>query len=101
MKSLGRVTVVLGAALAALVATGALDVQVRVRDNVARAIDLFGKHEEPQASTPSGEGGSGGSFWREGSGQQPMAPVGVPNNFADLSERVSPGVVNISTKKTV
>jgi serine protease Do len=97
MKSLVKVLVVLGAAVAALVATGALDVQVRVRDNVARAIDLFGKDAGPEAPKAA----ETGAFWKDGSGQQPMVPVGVPSNFADLSERVSPGVVNISTKKTI
>jgi serine protease Do len=96
MKSFGKVMVVLSAAVAALVATGALDVQVRLRDNVARAIDLFGKEAGPEAAKPSGE-----AFWKDGSEAQPVVPVGVPTNFADLSERVSPGVVNISTKKTV
>ena len=38
---------------------------------------------------------------RTAQGRQPITPVGVPNTFADLAERVSPGVVNISTKKTV
>jgi serine protease Do len=99
MKSLGRVLVVLGAALAALLATGALDVQVRWRDNVARAIDLFGKGSAKKGGPDTAAPGD--IFWKDGAGGQPATPVGVPSTFADLAEHVSPGVVNISTKKTV
>jgi serine protease Do len=100
MKSFSRVLLVLCAALIALVVTGAVDVDVHWRDGVARAIDLFGS-DEPAKAPPSGGGEVTGSFWKDGSGVQPITPVGVPNTFADLAERVSPGVVNISTKKTV
>jgi serine protease Do len=96
MKSFVKVMVVLGAAFAALVAVGALDVEVRWRDNVARAIDLLGRGDDAKrAEVPTVP------FWKEGSDAKPVEPAGVPNNFADLSERVSPGVVNISTKKTI
>ena len=102
MKSLSRVLLVLGAAIAALVATGALDVQVRWRDGMARAIDLFGSDEAPKAGGSQSQSGGGGAFWKDGSGMPAATlPSGIPNTFADLAERVSPGVVNISTKKTI
>jgi serine protease Do len=76
-----------------LVASGALDVELRWRDNAARAIDLFGAEEEPaRAEKP---------FWKEDGAGEPMVPRGVPASFADLAERVSRGVVNIKTSRTV
>jgi serine protease Do len=99
MKSFARVLLVLGAAVAALVSTGALDVQVHWRDGMARAIDLFGSDETPKSSGGSQAGG--GAFWKDGSGVAPITPSGVPNTFADLAQSASPGVVNISTKKTI
>jgi serine protease Do len=76
-----------------LMASGALDVRVIWRGPDAHAIDLFGgSDDEPAAGEP---------FWAEGSGAEPIAPRGVPSSFADLAERVSPGVVNIQTSKTV
>ncbi|HXK24985.1 MAG TPA: Do family serine endopeptidase [Myxococcota bacterium] len=104
MKSLVRVLLVLGAALAALVSTGALDVEVHWRDGVARAVDLFGRDDAkavPAAANAAADGSSGGAFWKDGSSVPPITPVGVPNTFADLAERAAPGVVNISTKKTI
>src|SRR5262249_50150910 len=104
MKSLVRVLLVSGAAFAALVSTGALDVEVHWRDGVARAVDLFGHDDAkavPAAADSAAASGSSGVFWKDGSTTPPITPVGVPNTFADLAERVSPGVVNISTKKTV
>jgi serine protease Do len=98
MKSFARVLVVLGAALTALVVTGAVDVDVRWRNGVATAIDLFGSDETPKDVAASD---ATDAFWTDGAAGQPITPVGVPNTFADLAERVSPGVVNISTKKTV
>ncbi len=71
-----------------LVLAGGVEVRVAWRDNTARAIDLFGSKDE-------------GVFWHEGSDAPPIAPVGLPGSFADLAERVSPGVVNIQTSKTV
>jgi serine protease Do len=40
-------------------------------------------------------------FWETESGIRETVPAGVPTSFADLSERVSPGVVNIRTSQTV
>ena len=61
----------------------------------AWGIDLFGLGESEE-SPPTG-----GVFWSNGSGDDPISPNGVLADFADLSERVSPGVVNIKTAKTV
>jgi serine protease Do len=98
MRSLGRAFALALVGLAALVAGGIVDVEVRWVDNVARAIDLFGSDDE----APEAEAGvAAAPFWEEGSGAAPIVPQGVPNSFADLAERSSPGVVNISTKKTV
>jgi len=95
-------SVVLLAALAGVMAlaAGVLDVRVdwEWRDNSAAAIDLFGEDEaEAEEASPGSP-----PFWSEESRTPPAAPpVGAPPSFADLAERVSPGVVNIQTSKTV
>jgi len=82
-------------AVVALVASGVLEIHVNWRGNTARAIDLFGGDDEgKQVSTAE-------PFWNEGTGAESMVPRGVPAGFADLAERVSPGVVNIQTSKTI
>jgi serine protease Do len=88
MKILGQSVLAASMASAALLAAGVVDVDIRVKDNSANAFDLFG--EEAQ-ETPD-------TFWKEGSDQEPIVPAGVPAGFADLAERVAPGVVNISTE---
>jgi serine protease Do len=96
-------TFVLLAAIAGALAvvSGVLDVQVdwRWSDNDARAIDLFGSEEE-EAAQPEAPATP---FWSEQpAAAPPAAPSpGAPVSFADLAERVSPGVVNIQTSKTV
>jgi serine protease Do len=94
MKTLGKLFFGAAVLLAILIASGHLDVQIAWRDGVAQAIDLFGKGDADSdvAVEP---------FWKEGSAAEPIASAGVPNTFADLAERVAPGVVNISTEKTV
>jgi serine protease Do len=93
-SGLGKVLLLVPVALILLIATGALDVRVDWRGNAARAIDLFGDDGE--------EEGSGEPFWREETGTaEPALPRGVPAGFADLAERVSPGVVNIQTSRTL
>lgn len=83
-----------GAAVALLMASGAVDVRVSVRDNVARALDLLGDDAGPNLATPA--------LWKEGSSEPPAAPpLGAPPSFADLAERVSPAIVNIQTKRTL
>jgi serine protease Do len=85
-----------GAAAALLVATGALHVQVDVGPQTADAIDLFGSDEEKPTPSPSS-----GPFWEtEQAAAAPLATSATPG-FADLAERVSPGVVNIQTSRTV
>src|SRR5262245_45081243 len=101
MRSFARVMFLLCAVVAALAATGALDIDVHWRDNVAQAIDLFGSKEEAKPVPAAQADNQADNFWKEGSGTPAVVPSGVPNTFADLSERVSPGVVNISTKKTI
>ena len=81
-----------------LVASGALDVRVDWRGNSASAINLFGDDE---ASKEEGVV-TAEPFWSEKSDlAKPILPRGIPQGFADLAERVSPGVVNIQTSKTV
>ena len=94
MKTLGKLFFGAAVLVAILIASGQLDVQITWRDGVAEAIDLFGKDdaESDAAAEP---------FWAEGPGAEPIEPVGVPNTFADLAERVAPGVVNISTERTI
>ena len=93
MKSrrFGSILLLSATAVVALVLSGALDIRVDWRGGEARAIDLFGSSEE---SHPD-------AFWQEGSSQPPAELQGIPTTFADLAERVSPGVVNIQTKRTV
>jgi len=76
---------------------GVLDVRIDWRDNVAQALDLFGESAAEKREAARGE-----RFWREnGPEVEAIVPIGVPASFADLSERMSPGVVNIQTSKTV
>jgi serine protease Do len=76
-----------------LVAPGGLDVEIGWRGGEAYALDLFGKSEESSSDEDAGP------FWQQGSGNAPLVPIGVPSSFADLAEKVSPGVVNISVEK--
>ncbi len=93
MKSrrFGSILLLSATAVVALVLAGALDIRVDWRAGEARALDLFGSSE---ASDPE-------AFWQEGTSQPPAQIQGIPTTFADLAERVSPGVVNIQTKRTV
>ena len=75
-----------------VIALASLDVNIRLGENAAHAIDFFGSREESKDAGP---------FWSEEPGAPPIVPKGVPATFADLAERVSPGVVNISTERTV
>jgi serine protease Do len=81
----------LGALVAALVASGRLGIQIEWRDNRARAVDLFGGGGEKSASDAP--------FWKEESGGAKSVPQGTPGSFADLAERISPGVVTIKTTR--
>ncbi len=86
-------TAAIGILLASL---GGLDIQLRWRGIDAHALDLFGKDKEKEKDAAATQ-----PFWREGGGAEPIVPKGVPGSFADLAERVSPGVVNIATSRTV
>jgi serine protease Do len=87
-----------GAAAAAVVLTSAGIPALGLRDNTARAIDLFGK-DEPKSDVGAGPDGR---FWEEEKEDAPaVVPEGVPASFADLAERVSPAVVNVQTSRTV
>ena len=88
MKTLSKAILAAGSAGAILFTVGAIDVEVRMSDNAARAFDLFGDGSSTESAP----------FWEDGSGQEPIVPIGVPASFADLAEQVSPGVVNISTE---
>ncbi|MEM7410372.1 MAG: Do family serine endopeptidase [Myxococcota bacterium] len=93
MKTIGKFLVLGGLALAAVVATGMFE--VRWNPNEAVALDLFGDDDDTDVAA------AGEPFWQEGSNREPVVPRGVPGTFADLAEATSPGVVNISTEKTV
>ncbi|HXV35921.1 MAG TPA: Do family serine endopeptidase [Myxococcota bacterium] len=95
MKTLRTSTALLCAAALALALLAAVGLQIEVswRGNEARAIDLFGGEKSDAADS--------GVFWHEDDAAKPMAPNGIPSSFADLAERVSPGVVNIATSRTV
>jgi S1-C subfamily serine protease len=92
---IGRWLLAAAAVAGLLVAAGVLDVRFEVQDNVAGAIDLFGKEKEKGAAAPE-------PFWEEGK-PAPLAapPQGAPPSFADLAESVSPAIVNIQTERTV
>jgi serine protease Do len=98
MRTIGRALFISGLAVGALILGGVIDIDVRWPDNGAQAIDLFGA-EEPEAETAPPV--AAGPFWTEGTNQPPIVPAGIPGSFADLAERGSRGVVNISTRKTV
>ena len=93
---LGTALLVSAAAVTVLVASGALDVRITWRDNVARAIDLFGSKKEAAPDESTGE-----RFWRENGLSEAIVPQGVPGSFADLAQEASAGVVNIQTSRTV
>jgi len=78
-----------------MIASGVLDVRIQVADNSAGALNLFGSDDDEEKAP--------GAFWTDGASDAPAAvpPRGAPSSFADLAERVSPGVVNIQTSKTV
>jgi serine protease Do len=99
MRTFGKIGLVVGILAAALLASGALRVQVSWLDNGAHALDLFGKSEPAKQAPDSAD--SDESFWQQGSGKAPAVPYGVPNTFADLAESSSPGVVNISAEKAM
>jgi serine protease Do len=97
-SGLGKVLLLVPVAVILLIASGALDVRVDWRGNAARAIDLFGDDGEEEGSGKT----SGEPFWREETPTaEPAPPRGVPASFADLAERVSRGVVNIQTSRTL
>ena len=97
VRGWGTILVLLVAAVVLLVASGALDVRVVWRGNQAVAVDWFGSKPESQTAPPSGT-----PFWKTQSpAVEAIVPQGVPQSFADLAERVSRGVVNIQTSKTV
>jgi serine protease Do len=96
-RGLGTIAVLLVAAVALLVASGALDVRMVWRGNQALAVDWFGSEKQGDAATPEAA-----PFWETlDSPAEATAPHGAPQSFADLAERVSRGVVNIQTSKTV
>ena len=97
LRRLGALVVLLGAAFALLIGSGALDVRVIWRGNDAVAGDWFGRSEPAQGAAPAAK-----PFWKtQEAAAEATAPHGAPQSFADLAERVSLGVVNIQTSKTV
>src|SRR5258705_12797419 len=99
MRTFRKIGVAFGILAAALLASGALHVQVSWLDNGAHALDLFGKSDKGKEDPQPADADQ--PFWQQGSGKAPAVPVGVPNTFADLAEASSPGVVNISAEKSV
>jgi serine protease Do len=96
MRRIATIVLVTAVAGFLLVESGAVRIDVHWGPRDAQAIDLFGggKKEKEKAEEE-------GPFWTEGGREEGIAPLGVPPTFADLAERVSPGVVNIQTSKTV
>jgi len=90
---------------AALYASGALQVQLEVGENSASATDApagteeqAARGEDPPVVTARARPEA---FWRETPEAEAVVPQGVPGSFADLAARVSQGVVNIKTTKTI
>jgi len=100
MRTFGKIGLVVGILAAALLASGALRVQVSWLDNGAHALDLFGKSDAGKDAQPPADAADE-PFWQQGSGKAAVVPHGVPNTFADLAEASSPGVVNISAEKAM
>jgi serine protease Do len=93
---IGTVLLYAAAAVILLIGGGVLDVHVDWRDNAAQALDFFGSDDD-DASADAGK-----PFWKENGSAAPVnLPPGVSTGFADLTDRSSPGVVNIQTSKTV
>jgi serine protease Do len=94
---IGTILLYTAAAVILLAGGGVLDIHVDWRDNVAQALDLFGGDEKEKPGSTDAE-----SFWEENGEEADVTfPAGPAPGFADLAERVSPGVVNIQTSKTV
>jgi serine protease Do len=96
MRRFGTVLLLVAAASILLVESGVLDIQLTVKSNDAQAIDLPWSKKKPEPEPVAAD-----PFWKEGSERQAVTPPGVPNSFADLTEELSPAVVNIQTSKTV
>ena len=72
------------------------------KDNAPGLFDrLLGRSDEKAAETPEITTTSADRFWESESQDISPLPEGTPTGFADLSERVSPGVVSIRTSQTV
>ena len=74
MARIGKLVLGTATATAMLLAGGLLDVPMIWLGNAAQAIELFGSDED-------GEDDIEGSFWTEGSGREPIVPLGVPASF--------------------
>jgi serine protease Do len=95
MQRVATILVLSATAVILLLASGALQVNLRFSDNSASAIDLFGSGDKEKKAPAE-------PFWSEqGNAVEAAPPRGAPASFADLAERVSPAVVNIQTSKTV
>jgi len=103
MNRIGNWLLFITATLVLLVASGVLDVDVILRENAARAIDLEKAIDTLRGGDKTGTAQSTPAepFWVDQSAKPKTAGFGVPTNFADLAERASPAVVNIQTSKTV
>ena len=102
VRRFGTILVLLVAAGLLLIASGVLDVRVAWRGNQAVAVDWFGSKPEANDRDAAAPQVAASPFWESGSGTpEALAPQGAPQSFADLAERVSRGVVNIQTSKTV
>jgi serine protease Do len=95
-RGLASILLAAVAVAAALVLAGQLEIDLRWRGGAAHAIDLFGSDAPEEEKEPAE-----GRFWKENGEAEPIVPRGVPGSFADLAERVSPGVVNIQTSRKV
>ena len=92
-RRLGSLVLFASLLVAALAFSGALDVRFAWNQQEARALDFFGS-DDSEEDEPE-------PFWNKGADQSAVEPRGVPGSFADLAEKVSPGVVNIRTSKTL
>lgn len=97
MRRIGFLVLLSALVVGILVASGKLELNWKYNDAGA---GVFDKNEDiasaTQESTPEAR-----PFWKETSADNTASAQLVPVSFADLAEKVSPGVVNIQTLRTV
>lgn len=75
--------------------------ELKAQDQDRNIFDrLLGRGSEPTTTTTPADLDPA-PFWKTESGTELLVPAGAPSSFADLAERVSPGVVSVRTSQDV